>query len=182
MDAPELKLVFSEERIQERIGEIAAQISNDYAGSEVLVVGVLNGVFMFYADLLKKLTIPVRVDFIRLASYGSETESTGRILMTKDIETELTGKHVVVLEDIADSGLTLNWLRRHLVARGAASTRVCVLVNKLERRGVEVDLDYVCFEVQEGFLVGYGMDYDGRYRHLKEIYHLVLPDAPRGEG
>jgi hypoxanthine phosphoribosyltransferase len=174
MKEPEKKLVFSKQQIDEAVRRLARDISRTHAGREIILVGVLNGVFMFFADLVRYLAMPVKIDFIRLASYGQNATSSGRVLMTKDVEHDLTGKHVLVVEDIADSGLTIEWLRKHLRELGAASVEVCVLINKLERRDVEVQLDYVGFEVQQGFLVGYGLDYDGRYRNLNQIYHLVM--------
>ena len=174
MQEPEKKLIFSKQQIDDTVRRLARDISRAHTGQELLLVGVLNGVFMFFADLVRYLAMPVRIDFIRLASYGREATSSGRVLMTKDVETDLTGRHVLVVEDIADSGLTIEWLRKHLLELGAASVEVCVLINKLERRDVDVKLDYVGFEVQHGFLVGYGLDYDGRYRNLNQIYHLVM--------
>ncbi len=169
---PEKRLVFSQSEIEDRVKALALQISHDYEGREPILIGVLNGVFMFFADLVKSMRISVIVDFIRLASYCGGTSSTGRISMRKDVELDLTGRDVIIVEDIADSGLTLEFLRKHLEGMGAASVKVCVLVNKLERRDVPVELDYVGFEVTEGFLIGYGLDYDERYRHLPAIYHL----------
>ena len=169
---PELKLVISKEQIAERVLAMSREISQAYQEKDVVLVGVLNGVFMFIADLVKNLTVPVRIDFIRLASYGSESESSGRIVMTKDIETDLTGKHVLIVEDIVDSGLTLQWLRKHLNTQNPVSVKCCVLINKLERREVAEHPEFVGFNVEQGFLVGYGLDYDGRYRQLPAIYHL----------
>ncbi|MEW5724363.1 MAG: hypoxanthine phosphoribosyltransferase [Thermodesulfobacteriota bacterium] len=174
MKEEKLRLVLSQERIEERIKVLAREISKDYSGLDLLLVGVLNGVFMFLGELAKNLSIPAGVDFIRLASYGAGVDSAGRIEMTKDVESDLAGRHVLIVEDIADSGLTINWLREHLVCSGAASVKVCVLVNKLERRDLAVELNYVGFEVKEGFLVGYGLDYNGRYRCLPAIYHLNM--------
>ena len=174
MKEPEKKLVFSKQQIDEAVRRLARDISRNHAGRELVMVGVLNGVFMFFADLARYLAMPVQIDFIRLASYGKDTTSSGRVLMTKDVETDLTGKYVLVVEDIADSGLTLQWLRKHLEELGASSVEVCVLISKMERRDVDVKLDYVGFEVEKGFLVGYGLDYNGRYRNLNQIYHLVM--------
>ncbi|MEW6266152.1 MAG: hypoxanthine phosphoribosyltransferase [Thermodesulfobacteriota bacterium] len=169
-----LELVISRQRIAAKVTHLARRISQDYAGQELVLIGVLNGVFIFISDLARKLTIPTRVDFIRLASYGSESASSGRIEMTKDVETDLEGRAVLIVEDIVDSGLTLHWLKNHLAERGAISVKTCVLINKLERRTLPVELDYVGFEVEKGFLVGYGLDYDGQHRCLPEVYHLVL--------
>ena len=171
---PEKKLVFTKMQIENMVRSLAVRISKDYAGKTVVLLGVLNGVFMFYSDLVKALTIPVEVDFMRVASYGSDTKSSGEIVITKDVEVDIKDKDVIIVEDITDSGLTMTWLVRHLSEKGARSIKICVLINKLERREVPLDLDYIGFEVEEGFLVGYGLDYDGQYRYLTEIYHLIL--------
>lgn len=175
MSEPEKKLVISNDRIMARIRELARQISEDYADKDLVLIGVLNGVFMFFAELAQHLTVPAGVDFIRLASYGPDSESSGRVLMTKDVETDLTGRDVLIVEDIADSGLTLNWLRDHLDKLGAASIATCVLIDKMERRAITVPIEYSGFNIEEGFLVGFGLDFDGRYRCLPDIYHLVMP-------
>ena len=174
MTVADMRLVFSKGRIEERVSELAACISRDYAGANLVLVGVLNGVFMFFADLARKLTIPVRIEFIRLSSYGEGMNSSGSIEMKKDVESDLSGKDVLIVEDIADSGLTLDWLHGHLKQLGASSVKTCVLIDKKERRDIALDLEYVGFEVESGFLVGYGLDCDGQYRHLPEIYHLVV--------
>ena len=175
MKEPEKKLVVSNDQIMARIRELARDISKDYADKDLVLLGVLNGVFMFFAELAQELTIPAGVDFIRLASYGADSESSGRVVMTKDVETDLTDRDVLIIEDIADSGLTLNWLREHLGKLGAASIATCVLIDKMERRSVTVPIEYTGFNIQEGFLVGFGLDYDGRYRCLPDIYHLIMP-------
>lgn len=172
MDKTGMKIVFSKDEIENRIKALAHEISKDYAGKDLVLLGVLNGVFMFFSDLAKNLSIPAGVDFIRLASYGAEMDSSGRVVMTKDVETDLTGRHVLIIEDIVDSGLTMNWLKKHLANLGAESIKTCVLIDKHERRNIEISLDYVGFEVNEGFLIGYGLDYDGKYRCLPEVYHL----------
>lgn len=174
MNNSQFNLVLSRDRINERVQALAAELSTKYAGTDVLFIGALNGVFIFIADLVRCMTIPISVDFIRVASYGTKDKSCGTIKMTKDIETDVRGRPVVIVEDIADSGLTLDWLKKHLTDRGATSIEICVLINKLERRDVDVQLDYVGFDVESGFLVGYGLDYNGQYRYLPEVYHLVL--------
>lgn len=174
MAEPEMRLVFSEQEIQENVRRLAAEISCAYAGRELVLIGVLNGVFMFFADLVKAISIPVMVDFIRVASYCGGTASSGYIKMTKDVEMDLTGRDVLIVEDIVDSGLTLDHLKNHIMRLGAGSVKVCVLVSKLERRSVPVEIDFMGFEVEEGFLVGYGLDYDERHRDLPAIYHLIL--------
>jgi hypoxanthine phosphoribosyltransferase len=175
MNEPEKKIVLSNDQIMSRIGELARDISKDYADKDLVLLGVLNGVFMFFAELAQNLTVPAGVDFIRLASYGADSSSSGRVVMTKDVETDLTNRDVLIVEDIADSGLTLNWLREHLGKLGAASIATCVLIDKMERRSVTVPIEYTGFNIQEGFLVGFGLDFDGRYRCLPDIYHLTMP-------
>ena len=174
MTEPEKILVYSRSQIEEKIRGLAEQLSREYAESAPVLVGILNGVFMFYSDLVKALSIPVFVDFVRLASYGSNAESSGLIKLTKDVEIDLRGRDVVIVEDIADTGLTLAYLRDHLMKKGARSVKICVLIDKIERRHVDVPLDFVGFKVESGFLVGYGLDFNEQYRYLPEIYCLRM--------
>lgn len=171
---PEKELVFSKAEIEDRVQALAREISRTYKGRDVVLIGVLNGVFMFFSDLVKALDLPVRIDFVRLASYGDGAESSGRIKMTKGVEIDLTGRDVLIIEDIADSGLTLDYLKNYLAGLGASSVKTCVLINKMERRDVSVSLEFAGFKVDQGFLVGYGLDYDEQYRYLPEIYHLIM--------
>ncbi len=168
---PEQQLVLSSDRIQTRITELAARISADYRDKDLVLVGVLNGAFIFLADLCRSLSIPHQVDFIRVASYGDSATTSGTVRLSKDIELDLTGKHVLLVEDIVDTGTTLAWLSRQLSAHRAASVRVCALINKTERRECAVEIDYRGFNL-DGFLVGYGLDYAEQYRHLPDIYTL----------
>ena len=174
MTEPDKRLVFSRDQIEEKVRELAGRVSQAYAGRDLVLIGVLNGVFMFFSDLVKHLTIPVKVDFVRLASYGSGSKSSGQIKITKDVELDLSGRDVLIIEDIADSGLTLDYLVKHLARVSPGSVKICALINKLERRDVPVDLEFVGFEVEEGFLVGYGLDFNEQYRYLPEIYHLIM--------
>ncbi|MBU2548176.1 MAG: hypoxanthine phosphoribosyltransferase [Proteobacteria bacterium] len=174
MTDPELKLIFSQAQIASKVKELAQDISRTYAGRNPVLLGILNGVFMFYSDLIRQLTIPVSVDFVRLASYGAGSQSSGRIELTKDVELEIKGRDVLIVEDIADSGLTLNYLVKHLSGFEPTSVRICALIDKSERREVPVDLHFVGFKLEAGFLVGYGLDYNEQYRYLPEIYHLTL--------
>jgi len=169
----EKKLILSREEIAKRVKELAAQISQDYAGQELVVVGILKGAFIFMADLVRALDFSVEVDFVRLKSYGTGTETSGEIHITKDVEVNLAGRHVLVVEDIVDVGLTLDFLRRHLENRHPQSLRICCLIDKLERRQVKVPLDYVGFTVPRGFLVGYGLDCGEKLRTLPEVYEIV---------
>jgi len=174
MSQPILRI--SEQAIQQQIDLIAKRISSDYQGREVVVVGVLKGAFVFMSDLIRKLTIPLVVDFVQVASYGSSTVSSGSISMKHPIGTDITGKHVLLVEDIVDTGITIRYLIDYLQALGAASVAVCALIDKSERREVPVPIDYVCLNVSKGFLVGYGLDYAERYRQLPAIYEVVDSD------
>jgi hypoxanthine phosphoribosyltransferase len=164
--------LYSEEAIRRRVAELAAAIRADAGGGELVLVGILKGAFVFLADLIRALEIPLRVDFVRVASYGERAESAGRVAITKDVELDLAGRDVVVVEDILDSGLTARVVLEHLARRGARRLRLCALVDKRERRRVSVDPDYVGFVLERGFIVGYGIDYAERYRHLPAIYTL----------
>lgn len=169
----EKKLVLSRAQIEHKVKELARAISEAYSGKDLVLVGVLNGVFMFMADLVKELTIPVKLDFVRLASYGSEDSSSGKISMTKDVEIDLKGREVLIIEDIADSGLTLDYLKKHLSTFKPASIKVCALIDKKERRIIPTEIHFTGFEIDQGFLVGYGLDYKEEYRYLPNIYHLM---------
>lgn len=168
----DMELVLDADRIQARVRELAARMSADYAGKSPLLVGVLNGVFVFMSDLVRALSVPVQVDFVRLKSYGSSDTSSGRITMTKELELPVKDRDVVIVEDIADTGLTLRYLVGHVRSLGPASVKVCALIDKKERREVEIEVDYVGFEVDQGFLVGYGLDFNEDFRCRPEIYHL----------
>jgi hypoxanthine phosphoribosyltransferase len=168
----EKEILIPKERIQTRVKELGAQISADYRGKEPVLIGILNGVVFFFADLIRQISIPVELDFIRAASYGSEKFSSGQIRLTKDVEIPIKGRPVVVVEDIVDTGFTLTRIMKGLEKKGAESVRLCALIDKLERRKVEVHVDYCGFQVNEGFIVGYGLDYAEKYRYLPEIYLL----------
>ena len=150
--------------------DLADAISRDLKGKEVVLVGVLNGAFIFLADLARYLKVPHKVDFTRLASYGSGLVSSGSITVTKDIETDIEGKEVVIVEDIIDTGITMAFLRERLEKRRPASIRICTLIDKKRRRETSIDADYVGFDLDEGFIVGYGLDFDERFRCLPDIY------------
>ena len=164
--------LYSQREIQKRVKELACTISKDYQKEDLILIGVLKGAFIFLSDLARNLTIPVKLDFVRLASYGSQSHSQGTIRLTKPIEIPVKDKHILVVEDIVDSGLTLNFLIEHLKKKSPKSVRICALIDKSERREVSVRVDYVGFSIPEGFIVGYGLDFDERYRHLPALYHL----------
>jgi hypoxanthine phosphoribosyltransferase len=165
----ERELLIPREAIKRRVKELARQISSDYEGKEPILIGILNGVVFFFADLVREISIPTRMDFIRVASYGSEMESSGSIRLTKDVEMPVQGKSVVLVEDIVDTGLTLTHIVKNLENKGTESLRICALIDKLERRNIDVSIDYCGFKINEGFLVGYGLDYDEKYRYLPDI-------------
>lgn len=173
----ELKLIISPEEIQERIKQLGEEITRDYENKELIVIGILKGAFIFMADLVRKIDLPIKMDFVRLQSYGSKTESSGQISITKDVELSLKNRDVLVVEDIIDTGYTLKYLKNMLKLHETASVKICCLIDKKERRRVDIDADYIGFEVASGFLVGYGLDFDEQYRHLPGIYHL----SPRYE-
>jgi hypoxanthine phosphoribosyltransferase len=152
-----------------KIEELAEQISSDYSGKEPILIGILNGVIFFFSELVMKLRIPTRMDFIRAASYGSSMTSSGAIRLLKDVELPLKGEDVILVEDIVDTGLTLCHIVEHLRSKGPASLKICALIDKAERREREVTIDYCGFKVLAGFLVGFGLDYDEKYRYLPDI-------------
>lgn len=171
---PERRLVISSKRIRDRVRELGTLISAEYAGKDLVAIGVLNGAFIFLADLVRAIDIPLRIDFIRVASYGDSDSSSGTIRLAKDVETDLRNRHVLLVEDIVDTGTTLAWLTGKIRERRPASVRICALISKMERRIKDIDIDYTGFTLERGFLVGYGLDYAEQYRSLPAIYTLQL--------
>ena len=167
-----LTRVISREQIRERVRELARDISVSFPDQEPLFIGILNGAVFFLGDLVRELTIPCRIDFIKAASYGAGTASSGKVRLTKDVELEVTGEHVVLVEDIVDTGLTLKHILERIEQRRPASLRVCALIDKRERRTEKVRVDFSGFRVEQGFLVGYGLDCNEHYRNLPDIYAL----------
>jgi hypoxanthine phosphoribosyltransferase len=163
------RILATEEKIQLTIQRLATHISQDYAGKEVLLVGILKGAFIFLADLSRHLTIPHVVDFMSLSSYGATATTSGEVRIIMDLRTFIRGKHVIVVEDIVDTGYTLLYLQQLLDARQPASLRTCVLLSKPDRRRVDVTIDYLGFEIPDHWVVGYGLDYADRYRTLPYI-------------
>ena len=159
----------SEEKLDKRIREIAAEISKDYAKKEIRLVCILKGSIFYTCELAKRLTVPVTLDFMSVSSYGSGTESSGDIKIKKDLDESIEGLDVIVVEDIVDSGRTLSYLLEMLKDRGPASLRLCTLLDKPERRVIDVHVDYTGFNIPDEFVVGYGLDYDQRYRNLPYI-------------
>jgi hypoxanthine phosphoribosyltransferase len=162
-------VLISEKAIQSKIEELASQIDRDYAGLEILLVGVLKGAFMVISDLSRALTIPVQIDFMAVSSYGSATSTSGVVRIMKDLDKDIVGRHLLIVEDIIDSGLTLAYLLRNLRSRGPESVEVCALLRKPEAAKVEIPVRYVGFEIPNEFVVGYGLDYAERYRNLPYI-------------
>lgn len=175
---PEFKLLFSRQAIEARVSQLAEAISAHYAECRepVVAVCVLKGAFVFFADLLRKLRLEPELDFVRLASYGNQTCPSERLLFSKDMEIDVKGKHVLIVEDIVDTGSTVHYLSNVISARGPLSIRICSLIHKSERREAEVDLDFYGFRLEKGFVVGYGLDCAERYRQLEAIYELVFSE------
>ena len=170
MESMDKEVLFSRESIDRRVRELAEEISRDYDGGELIVVGVLKGAFIFMADLIRSLRIPCKVDFTQLASYGSGTVSTGEIVIKKDIGLPITGKDVLIVEDIVDTGLTLSYLVKTLKDRAPRSLKVCVFLDKKMRRKIPFTADYTGFTIDDGFVVGYGLDYNEQARFLSDVY------------
>lgn len=170
------RVLLSQDQIDQRIHELADDIDRDYAGRNVLLVGILKGAVMVMADLARALHIPAQMDWMAVSSYGSGTKSSGVVRIIKDLESDLTDRHVLVVEDIVDSGLTLSWLVANLRSRGPASVEVCSLLRKPEAAKVDVDVRYVGFDIPSEFVVGYGLDYAEKYRNLPFVGTLS-PDV-----
>jgi len=166
------KILFSKVEIDEKVHELGNILSRDYAGKELLMVGILKGASVFLADLVRVMDIDVRIDFIAVSSYGTSSKSTGVVRILKDLDKSIELRHVLIVEDIVDTGLTLNYLLEILKARNPASVRICTLLDKPSRREVNVPVDYNGFAIPDEFVVGYGLDYNEKYRHLPEIYVL----------
>ncbi|MCW5200841.1 hypoxanthine phosphoribosyltransferase [Desulfobulbus sp. F4] len=164
------RTVLNRQEIAERIAVLGRQITADYQGRKLVLIGVLNGAFIFLADLARAIDLDVEIDFIRAASYGNSAKSCGAVALLKEPELELAGKNVLLVEDIVDSGCTVAWLREYFaVTHQASSVKVCALIDKCERRTVAVQVDYAGFVIERGFLVGYGLDYAGNYRNLQDV-------------
>ena len=162
----------SSEDLQRRVGELGAQISSDYEGRDLVLVGVLKGAVLFLADLMRSIDVPCEIDFMAVSSYGSQTDSSGVVRILKDLDAPIVDRHVLIVEDIIDSGLTLHYLMRSLNARGPASLEVCALLTKPERLRVDLSPRYVGFEIPNRFAVGYGLDHGQQYRNLEYVAAL----------
>jgi hypoxanthine phosphoribosyltransferase len=168
--------LISKEAVAERVAELAERISSDFPDGDLLVVGVLKGAFVFLADLIRRLRIPTTIDFLRVASYGTDTDTSGVVEIRKDVELPVTGRNVLLVEDIVDTGLTVDYLVGHLKSRNPESVRVCALLDKPSRRKVDLKIDYVGFEIADHFVVGYGLDCNEKYRFLPGV-SIVEPDV-----
>jgi len=167
---PPGKILLSEQQIQERITQLGQQITKDYANSVPLLVGVLKGAFIYMADLARAIALPVEFDFMAVSSYGNATKTSGVVRIVKDLDIDLSGRDVIVVEDIIDSGLTLSYLRKNLESRGPASLEICALLLRSGRQPNELGLKYVGFEIPPDFVVGYGLDVAERYRNLPDLW------------
>ena len=178
---PEIeRVIISEEQIAAKVAELAAQVDADYAGKEILLVGVLKGAVMFMADIARALRTPVSMEFMAVSSYGSSTSSSGVVRILKDLDRDVTGRDILIVEDIIDSGLTLSWLLKNLQARNPASVEVVALLRKPEAAKVNVPVRYVGFDIPTEFVVGYGLDYAERYRDLPFV-GLLRPEVYTGQ-
>ena len=165
--------IIPRERIEKRAGEIGEEISNDYQGEEVVVIGILKGAVMWMSELIKHVTVDTRLDFMAVSSYGSSTKSSGVVKINKDLDASIEGKNAIIVEDIVDSGVTLNYLREYLLGMGPKSLKICTLLDKPSGRRKDINVDYIGFTVGDAFIVGYGLDYDQRYRNLPYITSIV---------
>jgi hypoxanthine phosphoribosyltransferase len=172
------RVLLDSDSIQQRVRELGAQITADYAGKTPVVIAILKGASIFHADLVRAIDLPVSFDFMAVGSYGASTQSSGEVRILKDLDQSIERKDVILVEDILDTGLTLNYLRHNLQNRGPSSIRIAVLLNKSSRRLVDVPADYIGFDIPDDFVIGYGLDYDQKYRNLPEV--LVL-DNTAGE-
>ena len=169
MDTFIKEILLSEEQIQKRVKELGQEISLDYQDKNLMVVGILKGAVIFMADLVKSIKLPITMDFMAVSSYGSSTISTGEVRIIKDLDFSVEGKDILIIEDIIDTGLTLNYLTDNLRKRGASSVKICTLLDKVDRRTVGVPVDYLGFEIPDEFVVGYGLDYAEQYRNLPYV-------------
>lgn len=181
MNMTDLEVLFTEQEVQRKVQELGAQISKDYQGEELLVVGILKGAFVFMADLIRHLNLPVKVDFMDMSSYGMSDRSSGEVRILKDLEQPIEGKNVLIVEDIIDTGLTLKYILEILMRRKPKSLKICTFLDKPSRRKSDVVPDYNGFTIPDHFAVGYGLDYSEHYRHLNGVYTLK-PEAIKRTG
>jgi len=166
------EVLFTEDKIAKKVQELGKLISEDYKGEDLFIIGVLKGANVFLSDLIRKITVPVTIDFMAVSSYGSYTESSGVVKIIKDLDFSIENKNILIVEDIIDTGLTLKYLRENLITRGPKSIKICSLLDKPERRKADIKIDYIGFEIPDEFIVGYGIDYAEKYRNLPFIATL----------
>lgn len=164
-----LKVLVTREEIQATVKALGEKITADYAGKEPVLIGILKGAVVFYSDLIREIDLPLTTEFMAISSYGSATKTSGVVQVLKDLNRDITGKDVMIVEDIVDSGMTLSYLKKYLADRGAASIRIVTLLDKPARRRVDLKTDYSCFTIPDEFVVGYGLDFDEKYRNLPDI-------------
>jgi len=171
------EILITEEEIKKRVKELGDEISKDYIGKEPVVLGILKGAVVFLSDLIREIKIPINIDFMAVSSYGKSSVSTGEVRIIKDLDYSVEDKDIIIVEDIIDTGLTLGYLKELLVKRGAKSVKICTLLDKPERRKIDIDVDYMGFKIPDEFIIGYGLDYNEKYRNypfvasLKEEYY-----------
>ncbi len=163
------RVLLSEEQLKKKVKELASKINRDYVGKELLLIGVLKGSVMFAVDLMREITVPVEIDFMAVSSYGAGATTSGVVKILKDLDHSIEGKHILIVEDIIDSGLTLSYLKEMLIARGPASVRICTILNKPSRRKAVIDVDYNGFDIPDEYVVGYGLDFNQKYRNLPYV-------------
>lgn len=162
-------ILYTREQLAEAVKKLGKRITEDYAGKKPVLVCILKGASLFFTDLIREIDLPLSIDFMVVSSYGASTVSSGEVRLIKDLDRSILGQDVIVVEDIVDTGMTLSYLKKLLMGRGAASLRIATLLDKPARRTVELDVDYKCFEIPDAFVVGYGLDYDEVYRNLPEV-------------
>lgn len=169
------RVLVTKEEIAEKVRELGERITQDYKGKQPIVICILKGAVVFFTDLIREIDLPMQIDFMAISSYGSSTKSTGVVKLVKDLDRDVSGRDVLVVEDIVDSGMTLSYIKSELQHRGASSVRIATLLDKPARRRVDLKVEYSCFEIPDAFVVGYGLDYDEKYRNLPDVGIL----APR---
>ncbi len=172
---PNWEIIISEKEIQKKVKELAKKVSSDYKGKDLMLVCVLKGAVVFLSDLLRNLKVQTQIDFIGISSYGVDTKSSGVVKITKDLDSSVESKHILIVEDIVDTGLTLQYLVNNLKSRNVASLRVCALLSKPSARKIEVKIDYLGFTIEDKFLVGYGLDWEEKYRNVPYLFALTDP-------
>lgn len=162
-------ILYTREQLAEAVKKLGQQITKDYEGKKPVMICILKGASVFFVDLIREIDLPLEIDFMVVSSYGASTKSSGEVKMVKDLDRSINGRDVIIVEDIVDSGMTLSFLKRTLLGRGANSLRIATLMDKPARRRVELTVDYSCFEIPDAFVVGYGLDYNETYRNLPDV-------------